>query len=106
MYSSVDDLKPLLDQGKTVIVPNTKQAQKNPKENRLIKMLLPTTLRPTPLLVLRERSYIDTAKSLKKINLSTRFEKARPVKLANILEPVQAQNKAEEFTGSSINFNL
>lgn len=32
-YSSVDDIKPLLDQGKTVIVPNNKQAQRNPKEN-------------------------------------------------------------------------
>ncbi len=36
-YSSVDDLKPLLDQGKTVIVPNSKQAQKNPKENSFDK---------------------------------------------------------------------
>ncbi len=27
-YSSVDDLKPLLGQGKTVIVPNNRQAQK------------------------------------------------------------------------------
>ena len=32
-YSSVDDLKPLVDQGKTVVVPNNKQAQKESKED-------------------------------------------------------------------------
>jgi transposase len=32
-YSSVDNLKPLVDQGKTVVVPNNQQAQKEFKEN-------------------------------------------------------------------------
>jgi len=32
-YSSVDDLKPLVDSGKTVIVPNNRQSQKKPKDN-------------------------------------------------------------------------
>ena len=36
-YSSVDDLKSLLDQGKNVIVPNNKQAQSIPKETRFDK---------------------------------------------------------------------
>ena len=36
-YSSVDDIKTLLDQQKTVIVPNNKQAQKEPKEDRFGK---------------------------------------------------------------------
>ena len=31
-YSSVDDLKPLVDKGKTVIVPNNKQSKQNPKD--------------------------------------------------------------------------
>jgi len=36
-YSSVEDIKPLLDEGKTVIVPNNKQAQKEPREDRFGK---------------------------------------------------------------------
>ena len=32
-YSSVDNLKPLVDQGKTVVVPNNKQSQKEIKED-------------------------------------------------------------------------
>jgi transposase len=32
-YSSVDDLKPLINQGKIVVVPNSKQAQKETKED-------------------------------------------------------------------------
>lgn len=36
-YSSVDDIKPLIDEGKTVIVPNNKQTQKVPKEERFSK---------------------------------------------------------------------
>jgi transposase len=36
-YSSVDDIKTLLDQQKTVVVPNNKQAQKVPKEERFGK---------------------------------------------------------------------
>jgi len=36
-YSSVEDIKPLLDEGKTVIVPNNQQAQKEPREDRFGK---------------------------------------------------------------------
>ncbi len=36
-YSSVNDIKPLLDEGKTVIVPSNKQAQKKPRENQFGK---------------------------------------------------------------------
>lgn len=36
-YSSVEDIKPLMDKGKTVIVPNNKQAQKEPKKNQFSK---------------------------------------------------------------------
>ena len=33
-YSSLNDITPLIQEGKTVVVPNNKQAQKKPKENR------------------------------------------------------------------------
>lgn len=36
-YSSVDDLKTLLEQEKTVVVPNNRQVQKEPKEDRFDK---------------------------------------------------------------------
>lgn len=33
-YSSLNDITPLIQEGKTVVVPNNKQAQKEPKENK------------------------------------------------------------------------
>ena len=58
-YSSVDDIKTLLDQQKTVIVPNNKQVQKEPKEDGFGKKHFPITPMQIPIPVLREKKCIQ-----------------------------------------------